>query len=215
LGMAYLYLEIDGKVYTVEREGKLTLPREGDPLPFPYRRLWRLPWGEEGVVFALPQLPSHPHHWLSKDEVPTHPQASPLLREAVYRSLPRVVAEGIIRQGREVLLVKASRGLTKGLWSLPGGFLQFGEAPEQTLKRELEEELGVEARVGPLVAVRAKVGPHSGLHWLFFFYQAHIAGPPRPNPDEISEVRFAPLPEAARLVADETMGGVLEELSRR
>jgi ADP-ribose pyrophosphatase YjhB (NUDIX family) len=133
----------------------------------------------------------------------------------VYRSLPRVVAEGIIRQGREVLLVKASRGLTKGLWSLPGGFLQFGEAPEQTLKRELEEELGVEARVGPLVAVRAKVGPHSGLHWLFFFYQAHIAGPPRPNPDEISEVRFAPLPEAARLVADETMGGVLEELSRR
>lgn len=213
--MAYLYLEIDGKVYTVQRAGQLTLPREGDPLPFPYRPLWRLPWVEEGIVFALPQLASHPHHWLAKDEVPSHPQASPLLREAVHRSLPRVVVEGIILQRREVLVVKASRGLTKGLWSLPGGFLQFGEGPEQALERELSEELQVEARAGRLIDVRAKVGKHSGLHWLMFFYEAELLGPPRPAPDEITEIRFCPLAKAARLVADETVGEVLENLSRR
>jgi len=44
--MAYLYLERDGKVYTVERDGKLDLPREGEPIPFAYRALVRLPWGE-------------------------------------------------------------------------------------------------------------------------------------------------------------------------
>ncbi|MBC7098237.1 NUDIX hydrolase [Candidatus Bipolaricaulota bacterium] len=210
--MAYLYLERDGKVYTVERDGKLDLPREGEPIPFAYRALVRLPWGEEGVVFGVPELPRHPHEWVSKDEVPEREDASRILRLAVHRSLPRAVAEAVVREAGRYLLVRASRGLTKGLWSLPGGFLTFGEAPELAVGREVEEELGTPCRVGRLLGVRSKVGEHTGLHWLMFFYEVSLLGRPRPDPDEIAEVRFFPKAEAAARLADQTMAAFLREL---
>lgn len=211
--MAYLYLEHDGRVYTVRRKGRLTLPWEHEEVPVPYQVCYRLPWGEEGVVFAIPRLKEHPRDWISKDEVPLREDASPILREAVHRSLPRVVAEGVIEEGGKVLLVKATRGLTKGLWSLPGGFLSFGEAPEAAVHREVEEELGVPCRVGELLGVRAKVGVHTGLHWLMFVYRVALLGEPRPDRDEIAEVRWFQIKEAADRLCDETMAAFLRSLA--
>ncbi len=210
--MAYLYLELDGKVYTVERDGQLDLPREGEPIPFPFKVLYKLPWGGEEVLFGIPILERHPHEWVGKDDVPGRGDASPILRQAVHRSLPRAVAEGIVRRGGEVLLVRAARGLTKGLWSFPGGFLSFGESPEQAVGREVVEELRVPCRVGKLLGVRTKVGVHTGLHWLMFFYEVELLGEPNPDPDEITEARFFPKAEAADRLCDETMAAFLREL---
>ncbi len=57
----------------------------------------------------------------------------------------RVVVLGILLRGDRVLLVKraASRAFYPGVWDFPGGHSEDGEAPEQTLVRELAEELGV------------------------------------------------------------------------
>ncbi len=210
----YLYLETDGRVYTVRRGGRLTLPRVGDPIPFPYEILYELPWGEEGVALGVPRLGRYPADWIGKDEVPSRRDVAPILREAVHRTLPRAVAEGIIERGDEVLLVKASRGLTAGLWSLPGGFLAFGESPEEAVRREVEEELRVGCTVGELLGVRTKVGEHTGLHWIIFFFAVELHGEPRPDPDEIAEARFFPKGKAATALADGTMAAFLRDRYR-
>ena len=207
----YLYLETDGRIYTVRRGGRLTLPRVGDPIPFPYRVLYQLPWGDEGVAVGVPRLEAHPEDWIGKDEVPVREDVSPILREAVHRSMPRVVAEGIVERGESLLLVRAARGLTAGLWSLPGGFLSFGETPEEAVRREVEEELRVGCSVGELLGVRAKVGEHTGLHWIIFFFAVELHGNPRPDPDEIAEARFFPKEEAAMALGDPTMAAFLRE----
>ena len=40
-----------------------------------------------------------------------------------------------------------------GRWTMPGGGMDWGERPVETVVRELEEETGLVADVGPLVAV--------------------------------------------------------------
>lgn len=57
------------------------------------------------------------------------------------------IAGGLLcRQGR-LLLGKRSarRGAYPGVWDMPGGHVEVGETAEQTLVRELREELGVTA----------------------------------------------------------------------
>jgi 8-oxo-dGTP diphosphatase len=62
----------------------------------------------------------------------------------------RVVA-ALIRTSGEVLLTQRRPGRHLGLsWEFPGGKVEAGESDEQALKRELQEELGVEVRVGTL-----------------------------------------------------------------
>ncbi|MES2504119.1 MAG: 8-oxo-dGTP diphosphatase MutT [Myxococcota bacterium] len=60
----------------------------------------------------------------------------------------RVVA-ALIRQGKQVLITERWPGKHMGLtWEFPGGKVEAGESDEQALKRELQEELGIEVDVG-------------------------------------------------------------------
>jgi 8-oxo-dGTP diphosphatase len=60
----------------------------------------------------------------------------------------RVTAALIEEQGR-VLVGKRRPGKHMGgKWELPGGKVEPGETPEQSLARELDEELGLQVRVG-------------------------------------------------------------------
>ena len=60
-----------------------------------------------------------------------------------------VVAALIEREG-EVLICQRKKGSSHELkWEFPGGKVESGETPPQALERELEEELGIRARIGP------------------------------------------------------------------
>jgi 8-oxo-dGTP diphosphatase len=61
-----------------------------------------------------------------------------------------VVAAVIEREGR-ILIGQRKRDASKHAlkWEFPGGKVEAGETPEAALARELSEELGIDARIGP------------------------------------------------------------------
>jgi 8-oxo-dGTP diphosphatase len=56
--------------------------------------------------------------------------------------LTLVVACALVDADKRVLLAPRPAG-TAGLWEFPGGKIEPGERPEQTLIRELHEEIGI------------------------------------------------------------------------
>jgi 8-oxo-dGTP diphosphatase len=63
--------------------------------------------------------------------------------------LRSVVAAVIERDGR-ILICQRRRDDSHPLkWEFPGGKVEPGESPAGALQRELEEELGIQARIGP------------------------------------------------------------------
>jgi 8-oxo-dGTP diphosphatase len=72
---------------------------------------------------------------------------------------PKPTASGLItrrqkRQGPvEVLLVRRAGPPREGCWDCPGGFIDPDEHPEDALRREIREELGVQATIGPMVGI--------------------------------------------------------------
>lgn len=52
---------------------------------------------------------------------------------------------GLIIKDEKILLIKKFGGPYDGKLDLPGGTIEFCERPEETLKRELMEEVGIEA----------------------------------------------------------------------
>ena len=51
---------------------------------------------------------------------------------------------GLFIKNEKILLIKKKTGPYDGLLDLPGGSFEFGETPEETLKREFQEETGLE-----------------------------------------------------------------------
>ena len=70
----------------------------------------------------------------------------------------RLAAYAWCERDDAVLLTRvADRGPGGGLWTLPGGGLDFGEAPADGAEREVREETGYEVALGALVGIRSAV----------------------------------------------------------
>lgn len=92
----------------------------------------------------------------------------------------------VVRDGR-LLLARRAGDPGKGKWDMPGGFVEEGEDPLDALRRELQEETGLDVEVGEFFGVYADWYFERGtlnLYWL-----AAADGEPNAT-DDISEVAW-------------------------
>lgn len=115
----------------------------------------------------------------------------------------------LIRDAHGRLLV-AHHTYREHPWGLPSGLIGRGEHPDVALARELREELGVEASIGPLVHAEMWL---PGRH-LTLYYTATLHGAPQADGIEIDSFRFVTLEEARTLLgpgADRWLAALAEQ----
>ncbi|NMH68493.1 NUDIX hydrolase [Bacillus sp. RO3] len=67
------------------------------------------------------------------------------------------VAGLVVDENGKWLVVKKKYSGLKGMWSLPAGFVNAGEAVDEAVKREVKEETGLHTEVKGIIGVRSGV----------------------------------------------------------
>lgn len=80
------------------------------------------------------------------------------------------VANVVVNDQEEWLVVKKKYSGLKGLWSLPAGFVKEAETVEMAAKREVLEETGIECEVIGLIGFRSGVIQHKISDNMAIFY---------------------------------------------
>jgi ADP-ribose pyrophosphatase YjhB (NUDIX family) len=96
--------------------------------------------------------------------------------EWIYWNSPVPAAGCLIEQGGNLLLVRRKSPPHVGEWSLPVGFLQFGETAEQAAAREVEEETGLRVEAAALLGTYSDVINAQRSHLVLIFRGRIIGG---------------------------------------
>lgn len=82
--------------------------------------------------------------------------------------MQKVTAAVIEKDGAVLIARRKKTDRFGSVWEFPGGKLEPGEIPEDGLRRELKEELGLETSVGPFLGGFPYVSAHLDIELLAF-----------------------------------------------
>ena len=136
-------------------------------------------------------------------------------------SMKRQVSSGgaIYRkqEGRcEVALILRSTRKGKKIWCLPKGLMQETESPEETARREVREETGLEGKVneklGEIQYIFYSPEEHSRIQkTVYFFLIGYLHGSVADHDSEVEEARWFPIEAAIDLLMYETERDIVKK----
>ena len=111
-----------------------------------------------------------------------------------------VSIDAVILRNNKVLLIKRRNSPFKGMWALPGGYVEFNENANETIKREVKEETNLDVVTSELsdVYTDPKRDPRSTIS---LAYVVKATGNTKPG-DDASEVEWFKLDKLPKLAFD-------------
>jgi NAD+ diphosphatase len=134
------------------------------------------------------------HRYCGRCGQPTRDKPRERAKECLacgYVAYPRIspAMMVLITRDRELLLARANR-FPGAMYSALAGFVEAGESIEESIHREVREEVGIEVRDLAYFASQSWSFPHS----LMIAYTARYAGGElHPDPSEIADARWFPV----------------------
>lgn len=120
-----------------------------------------------------------------------------LASRAVPENIPVCAVGAIVLEKGALLLVKRNREPALGLWSLPGGRVEWGESLREACAREVREEAGIDVEIEGLAGIAERIIPddEGDVRWHFVIHDFWAA--PRTREltpgDDVSDAEWVPV----------------------
>ena len=98
---------------------------------------------------------------------------------------------GVVINDNKVLLARHTYGSGKGLYIVPGGYVEYGEMPQDAVKREIFEETKVVAEPKNIIGIR-----FNEKDWYVAFSADYVSGEATSDGDENDAVVWMDIEEA-------------------
>lgn len=125
-----------------------------------------------------------------------------------------VATAGIIQKSGKVLLTKRAKALPEGgKWALPGGHVDKWEKSEDTITREVKEEIGLDVVKSKLLFVQEEFLRKIDVHSATFIYELSVKGKVNSN-WEVSDVGWFSKEEVRKMDLAFTHNEILDRYWR-
>lgn len=122
----------------------------------------------------------------------------------------------ILNENNEALLIRRAGNARNeaGVWSKPGGTIDYGERAVDAMKREIKEELNVDIEITGLLPYTDHIIVEDNQHWLALNFIAEIVGGELKNmePHKCDKIAWFPLDQLPEKVTQTTREPITDYL---
>jgi ADP-ribose pyrophosphatase YjhB (NUDIX family) len=121
----------------------------------------------------------------------------------------------VILDGDAILLIERGGEPLRGYWSLPGGVVETGETLEEAIRREMQEETGLDVHPDSIFEIFERIMPDSDgrpeYHYVLVDFLCTIRGGTMVAGDDVSRVEWVHKDRLSSLLLTEGTLPVIEK----